>query len=54
MLGINTDNATVSILPIQFTNFRRENEEFVWDSIKVTESEEFPLLIDITKEVYDE
>ena len=54
MLGINTDNATVSILPIQFTNFRRENEEFVWDGVKVTESEEFPLLVDITQEVYDE
>jgi hypothetical protein len=54
MLGINTDNATVSILPIQFTNFRYDGEEFVWDSIKVTESEDTPILVDITQEVLNE
>ena len=54
MLGINTDNTTVSILPIQFTNFRRENEEFVWDNIKVTDSKDVPLLIDITNDIQNE
>ena len=54
MLGINTDTATVSILPIQFTNFRRENEEFVWDKIQVTESENVPLLVDITAQIQDD
>jgi hypothetical protein len=37
MLGVNTDNSTVSILPIQFKNFRYENNEFIWDNIKITE-----------------
>lgn len=54
MLGINTDNATVSILPIQFTNFRYDGEEFVWDGIKVTESDDVPILVDITQEILNE
>lgn len=54
MLGINTDNATVSILPIQFTNFRYDGEEFTWDNIKVAESEDVPILVDITEEITDE
>lgn len=54
MLGLNTDRATVSILPIQFTNFRKENGEFVWDQIQVTESETQPLLVDITSDVLNE
>jgi hypothetical protein len=54
MLGINTDRSTISILPIQFTNFRRENDEFVWDNIIVTESENVPILTDITEKVKDE
>lgn len=54
MLGINTDRSTVSILPIQFTNFRHENDKFVWDNIIVTESENVPILTDITEKVKDE
>ena len=54
MLGINTDNSTVSILPIQFKNFRYENNEFVWDNIKITESDNIPILVDITKEIRNE
>ena len=54
MLEINTDNATISILPIQFTNFRYDGKEFVWDDIKVTESDDTPLLVDITQEVLNE
>jgi len=54
MLGINTDNATVSILPIQFKNFRYDGEEFVWDNIKVTESDDIPILVDITQQIMDE
>ena len=54
MLGINTDNATVSILPITFDNFRYENEEFTWDKIKVDVSEEVPMLVDITSEIQEE
>ena len=54
MLGINTDEATVSILPIRFDNFRYENEEFVWDKITVDASEDVPMLIDITSQIQDE
>lgn len=54
MLGINTDRATVSILPIKFTNFRREDEKFTWDSIQVPNSENSSMLIDITTDVYNE
>lgn len=54
MLGINTDNATVSILPIRFDNFRRENDEFVWDGIKVDSSDDVPMLVDITNEIQEE
>ena len=54
MLGINTDDASVFILPIQFTNFRREDDEFVWDNIQVPGSENTLTLVDITKEIKDE
>lgn len=54
MLGINTDEATVSILPIRFDNFRYENEEFIWDKITVDASEDVPMLVDITTQIQDE
>jgi hypothetical protein len=54
MLHLNTNNSTVSILPIQFTNFRRENDEFIWDSIQVAQTENSSMLIDITTDVNNE
>jgi hypothetical protein len=53
MLHLNTDKSTVSILPIQFTNFRRENDEFTWDNIQAAQTENSSMLIDITTDVDD-
>ena len=54
MLHLNTDRSTVSILPIQFTNFRRENDEFTWDNITVAQTENSSMLVDITVDINEE